>query len=103
MYAIIETGGKQYKVQQGDVISIEKLEIEEGGAVVFDRVLAISSETGFTVGAPLIAGATVEATVEKQGRGKKIRIFTYKPKKNYHRRKGHRQSFTQVVIGAIKA
>jgi len=101
MYAIIETGGKQFKVQEGDTIYVEKLAVEEGTAVTFDRVLAISKEGQLTVGAPVVAGATVEATVEKQGKAKKVIVFKYKSKKTYSKKNGHRQPFTKVVIGKI--
>lgn len=101
MYAIIETGGKQFKVQEGDTIYVEKLAVEEGTAVTFDRVLAISKDGQLTVGAPVVAGATVEATVEKQGKAKKVVIFKYKRKKSYSKKTGHRQPFTKVVIGKI--
>ncbi|WP_281889030.1 50S ribosomal protein L21 [Paenibacillus sp. YYML68] len=103
MYAIIETGGKQYKVSEGDVLYIEKLEAGAGDAVTFDRVLAVSKETGLVVGAPVVAGATVSAKVEKQGKGEKIIVFKYKAKKNYRRKQGHRQPYTKVVIEKIQA
>lgn len=103
MYAIIETGGKQYKVQEGDVLFIEKLTAGEGESVTFDRVLAVSGEAGLTIGAPLVAGATVSAKVEKHGKGKKIVVFKYKAKKNYRRKQGHRQPYTKVVIDKIQA
>jgi len=103
MYAIIETGGKQYKVQEGDVLYIEKLTAGEGDAVTFDRVLAVSGDNGLTIGAPLVAGAKVSATIEKHGKGKKIIVFKYKAKKNYRRKQGHRQPYTKVVIGKIEA
>ena len=82
MFAIIETGGKQYKVSEGDVLYIEKIDYEANSTVTFDKVLAVSGDAGFTVGAPYVEGATVEATVEKQGKGKKIYILKYKSKKN---------------------
>ncbi|WP_058302205.1 50S ribosomal protein L21 [Gorillibacterium timonense] len=103
MYAIIETGGKQYKVQEGDVLFIEKLTAGEGESVTFDRVLAVSGEAGLTIGAPLVAGASVSAKVEKHGKGKKILVFKYKAKKNYRRKQGHRQPYTKVVIDKIQA
>jgi len=103
MYAIIETGGKQYKVQEGDVLFIEKLTAGEGESVTFDRVLAVSGEAGLTIGAPLVAGATVSAKVEKHGKGKKIVVYKYKAKKNYRRKQGHRQPYTKVVIDKIQA
>lgn len=103
MYAIIETGGKQYKVQEGDVLYIEKLTVTEGENVTFDRVLAVSNGEGLTTGTPLLSGATVTATVEKHGKGQKIIVYKYKAKKNYRRKQGHRQPYTKVTIGAIKA
>lgn len=103
MHAIIETGGKQYKVAEGDVVFIEKLEHEAGDAVTFDKVLAILGDDKATFGAPLVAGAKVEASVVKNGRGKKIMVFKYKPKKGYRRRQGHRQPYTKVQIGKIFA
>lgn len=103
MYAIIETGGKQYKVQEGDVLYIEKLSEEEGQSVTFDRVLAVSKEDGFVAGTPLVDGATVSAKVEKHGRGQKLIVFKYKAKKNYRRKQGHRQPYTKVVIDKIQA
>lgn len=103
MYAIIETGGKQYKVQEGDVIYIEKLNAGEGETVSFDRVLLVNKEDGLVVGAPLVAGATVTAKVEKHGKERKIIVFKYKPKKNERRKQGHRQPYTKVVIDKIQA
>lgn len=103
MYAILETGGKQYKVSEGDVIFVEKLGVDDGSTVTFDKVLAVSNGTELTVGAPYVAGATVSGTVEKTGKQKKIMIFKMKPKKGYRKRQGHRQPYTKVTIGAIKA
>ncbi|SFK69678.1 large subunit ribosomal protein L21 [Paenibacillus sp. 1_12] len=103
MYAIIETGGKQYKVQEGDVLYIEKLNAGEGDSVTFDKVLAVSKESGLVLGAPLVSGAAVSAKVEKHGKGEKIIVYKYKAKKNYRRKQGHRQPYTKVVIEAIKA
>jgi large subunit ribosomal protein L21 len=103
MYAIIETGGKQYKVQEGDVLYIEKLNAGEGESVTFDKVLAVSKESGLVLGAPLVAGAAVSAKVEKHGKGVKIIVYKYKAKKNYRRKQGHRQPFTKVVIDKIQA
>jgi large subunit ribosomal protein L21 len=102
MYAIIETGGKQYKVSEGDVIYVEKLDASEGQQVTFDKVLAVSKESGLVVGTPLVSGASVTGTVEKHGKGPKIIVFKYKPKKNYRRKQGHRQPYTKVVIGKIQ-
>ena len=103
MYAIMETGGKQYKVQSGDVLFIEKLDAAEGEKVVFDQVLAIQNDKGLKTGAPYLKGATVTATVLKNGKGKKIRVFTYRPKKGSKRAMGHRQPYTKVEINDIKA
>lgn len=103
MYAIIETGGKQYKVQEGDVVFVEKLDLNEGDTVTFDRVLAVSNEGGLVIGSPIVAGASVSATVEKQGKGSKIIVFKYKAKKNERKKQGHRQPYTKVVISKIKA
>ncbi len=103
MYAVIETGGKQYKVSEGDVIFIEKLEAAEGENVTFDKVLILADGENVNVGAPTVAGATVTAKVEKQGKAKKIYVFKMKRKKNYRRKKGHRQPFTKVTIEKINA
>jgi large subunit ribosomal protein L21 len=102
-YAIIETGGKQYRVAVGDTLSIEKLAIEPGAGITFDRVLMVGGDGSATVGTPLVAGATVQAQVAEQYRGPKIVVFKYKPKKRYRRRTGHRQSLTRVAITAINA
>ena len=103
MQAIIVTGGKQYKVAEGDTLFIEKLEAEAGAAITFDKVLAVLNDGSATFGAPVVEGASVDATVVKNGKGKKIRIFKYTPKKGYRKRQGHRQPYTKVQIGAIKA
>ena len=103
MFAIIETGGKQYKVNEGDIIFIEKLDVAEGDKITFDKVLAVGSEDGLKAGAPYVEGATVTAKVLKNGKGKKITVFTYKPKKNEKRKKGHRQPYTKVEITGINA
>lgn len=102
MHAIIETGGKQYRVAEGDVLFIEKLEVESGDSIVFDKVLAILGDEA-KIGTPVVEGATVDASVMKNGRGKKITVFKYKPKKGYSRRQGHRQPYTKVQIGKINA
>ncbi len=99
MYAIIETGGKQYRVQENDFLFIEKLEVAEGETVVFDKVLM----AGEKVGAPYVEGAKVSAVVAKQGRGPKIIVYKYKAKKNYHKKQGHRQAYTKVQITSIEA
>ena len=101
MYAIIETGGKQYKVNEGDVIFIEKLEAEAGDKVTFDKVLALSTDAGFTAGAPFVGGASVTASVVKNGKGKKIQILKYKSKKDSKKKIGHRQPYTKVQIEKI--
>ena len=103
MFAIIETGGKQYKVSEGDVIFVEKLAAEEGATVVFDSVKAISNEGALKVGTPNVEGAKVTATVLKNGKGKKIVVFKYRPKKDSKTKKGHRQPYTQVQIQSINA
>ncbi len=104
MYAIIETGGKQYQVKEGDVVFIEKLCVEADETVNFDKVVAVNNDNGMTVGAPYVNNASVTAKVIKNGKGKKINILTYKPKKGSSmRRQGHRQPYTQVKIEAIKA
>ena len=103
MQAIIVTGGKQYKVSEGEVLFIEKLDVEAGEQVVFDQVLAVLDGDNATIGTPTVAGAKVEATVVKNGKGKKIRIFKYNPKKGYRKRQGHRQPYTKVEIQKITA
>lgn len=102
MFAIIETGGKQYKVSEGDILFIEKLDVEEEATVKFDKVLAVSDDNGFTVGAPYV-DVNVEAKVLKQGKGKKIYVIKYKAKKNEKMKMGHRQLFTKVVVTNIEA
>ena len=102
MYAVIETGGKQYQVREGDVVFIEKLNVEAEETVTFDKVVAVGSDNGINVGAPYVAGAAVTAKVLKNGKGKKITVFTYKPKKGEKRKMGHRQPYTQVQIEAIQ-
>ncbi|HZJ56726.1 MAG TPA: 50S ribosomal protein L21 [Clostridia bacterium] len=101
MYAIIKTGGKQYLVHEGDVLRVEKLDVEEGSEVSFDEVLAINDDESLKVGTPIVEGSKVEAKVIKHGKGKKITVFKYKPKKNYRKKQGHRQPFTQVQISKI--
>ena len=101
MQAIIVTGGKQYKVAEGDTLFIEKLEAEAGQTVTFDQVLAILDGDKATFGTPVVAGAKVDASVVKNGKGKKVLVFKYKPKKGYHKRQGHRQPYTKVTIGKI--
>ena len=103
MYAVIETGGKQYQVKEGDVIFIEKLSAEADETVTFDKIVAVGAEDGIRIGTPYVDGATVEAKVIKNGKAKKITVFTYKPKKGEKRKQGHRQPYTQVRIEAVKA
>ena len=103
MQAIIETGGKQYKVAEGDTLFIEKLPNESGDKITFDKVLAVLDGDKATFGAPLVEGAKVEAEVVKNGKGKKIIVYKMKPKKNYRRKQGHRQPYTKVTIGKIHA
>ena len=103
MYAVVETGGKQYKVTEGDVIFVEKLDVEEGAEVTLDKVLMAGEGDAVKVGTPVVEGATVTAKVVKNGKSKKVVVFKMKRKKNYRRKKGHRQPYTQVRIEAIKA
>ena len=103
MHAIIVTGGKQYKVAEGDTLYIEKLNAEAGDTITFDQVLAVLNGDNATFGTPVVEGATVTANVVKNGKGKKVLVFKYKPKKNYRRRQGHRQPYTKVEITKINA
>ncbi|KMO86808.1 50S ribosomal protein L21 [Megasphaera cerevisiae DSM 20462] len=102
MYAIIKTGGKQYRVQEGDNIFVEKVTGDVDSEVVFDQVLAVVNDGDVKVGSPVVEGAKVTAKVLKQGKEKKILVFKYKAKSNYRRRQGHRQPFTKVVIEKIE-
>lgn len=103
MYAVITTGGKQYRVAEGDVVFIEKLDAEVDATVEFDQVLAVGKEDGVVVGAPTVSGASVTGKVLKNGKSKKITIFTYRSKKGSARKMGHRQPYTKVEIQSIKA
>ena len=103
MYAVIQTGGKQYRVQQGDVIYVEKMNSQAGDQVSFDEVLLISNETETKIGAPVVVGAKVEGKVLGQVKAAKIIVFKYKAKKNIRKRQGHRQPYTKVEITAINA
>ena len=102
VFAVIETGGKQYKVIEQDIIFVEKLEANEGDEIVFDSVKALSNDNGFKVGAPTVEGAKVTAKVLKNGKNKKIYVLKYKPKKNEKKKIGHRQPFTKVQIVKIE-
>lgn len=101
MYAIIETGGKQYRVQEGDTLFIEKLDVNAGDSIAFDKVLAVSKDGSVSFGSPVVAGATVKATVVENGKAKKVVIFKYKRKKDFRKKQGHRQPFTKVKIESI--
>ncbi|MEO7068725.1 MAG: 50S ribosomal protein L21 [Rhodanobacter sp.] len=102
-YAVIKTGGKQYRVQQGDVLRVELLTAEEGATINFDQVLMVGSGESVVVGAPLVEGATVSATVRSHGRADKIRIIKFRRRKHYKRQQGHRQHFTEIEITGINA
>lgn len=103
MYAILVTGGKQYRVSVGDQLFIEKLDVEADQDVTFDQVLAVGDDSGLKVGSPVVAGASVSAKVLKNGRSKKIIVYKMKPKKNYRRKQGHRQPYTKIEITGINA
>ena len=103
MYAIIETGGKQYRVSEGEFVFVEKLEASEEEVVEFDRVLTVVTDGDVSIGKPLVVGAKVTGKVVSQGKGKKIIVFKYKAKSNYRRRQGHRQPYTKVLIEKIEA
>lgn len=103
MYAIFVTGGKQYRVEAGQTVRVEKLVAEDGAEVVFDTVLGVSKDGQFTVGAPYVAGAKVVATVKRNAKGPKIMVFKYKNKVQFRKRQGHRQPFTELVISKIEA
>lgn len=101
MYAIIETGGKQYRVQEGDTLFVEKLSVEAGSSVEIEKVLAVSKDNSLTVGSPIVAGAVVKATVIEEGRARKVTIYKYKAKKDYRKKQGHRQPYTKLKIESI--
>jgi large subunit ribosomal protein L21 len=103
MYALIETGGKQYKVQEGDTLYVELLKKEPGETVEILNVLAVEKDGKLVVGSPTVSGAKVSLKVERHGKGSKVIIFKYKAKKNYRRKTGHRQPFTQVTVEKIEA
>lgn len=101
MYAIIETGGKQYKVAEGDIITVEKLGVEAGQEYTFDKVLVLAKDGNVKVGAPYVEGAVVTASVIGDGKAKKVVVYKYKPKKGFHKKNGHRQPFTKLQIKSI--
>ncbi|ONI38865.1 50S ribosomal protein L21 [Candidatus Epulonipiscium fishelsonii] len=103
MYAIIETGGKQYKVEEGNIINIEKLDMAVGETVNFDQILAVSTDKGMNIGNPTVKGAKIKGEVLAQFKGKKIIVFKYKRKKSYKKKQGHRQLYTKVKITSITA
>ena len=103
MYAVIETGGKQYRVQEGDVLKVEKIEANVGDTVTIDRVLLVAQDEAVKVGSPLVDGAKAMLKVVEHGKGEKIIVFKYKPKKNYRRKQGHRQPYTKVRVEALQA
>jgi len=103
MYAVIKTGGKQYKVVAGERLKVEKIVGDVGATVVIDKVLMISDDANTTIGSPLISGATVSATVLSHGRADKVMIFKFRRRKHYRKTQGHRQSFTEIQIGEILA
>ena len=103
MYAIVATGDKQYKVAEGDVIRVEKLGVDAGQSVTFDQVLVVSDDADLKIGTPVVEGASVTATVVKEGKAKKVIVYKYKPKTGYHKKNGHRQLFTEVKIEKINA
>ena len=101
MYAIIATGGKQYKVAEGDIITVEKLGVEAGQEYTFDKVLVLAKDGDVKVGAPYVEGAAVKASVIGDGKAKKVVVYKYKPKKGFHKKNGHRQPFTKLQIKSI--
>ena len=101
MYAIIETGGKQYKVAEGDIITVEKLAVEAGSEYTFDKVLVLAKDGDVKVGAPYVEGAAVTASVIGDGKAKKVVVYKYKPKKGFHKKRGHRQPFTKLQIKSL--
>lgn len=103
MYAVIETGGKQFRVQEGDVIYVEKLDANVGDAVTIDKVLLVEKDGSVKVGTPVVAGAAAVLKVVEHGKGEKVIVFKYKSKKNYRRKQGHRQPYTKVLVEALQA
>jgi len=103
MYAVVQTGGKQYRVSQGDTVRVEKIAADEGASVELDRVLMVADGDDIKVGAPYLEGGTVSATVKAHGRGKKVKIIKFRRRKHYMKRQGHRQSYTELQITGINA
>src|SRR5690606_22727716 len=103
MYAVIRTGGKQYRVKEGDVLSVERLPGDEGSKITFEQVLAVGEGANLKVGAPTVSGAKVDAEIVLQGRARKVIVFKFKRRKNYKRTKGHRQYFTRIKVNGISA
>lgn len=103
MYAVISTGGKQYKVSEGDIVRVEKLEAEAGSTVTFDQVLLVANDNDVKIGNPVLANVTVSGVVEEQGKAKKVIVYKYKRKTGYHKKNGHRQCYTAVKIEKINA
>ncbi len=103
MYAVIKTGGKQYRVSEGDVLKVEKLDVEQGSTIDFDEVLMVANGDDIKIGAPIVEGSKVSATIEEHGRGKKIDIIKFKRRKHHMKRMGHRQSYTMLKITGINA
>ncbi len=103
MYAVIKTGGKQYKVTEGQTLKVEKLPVDEGGSIELDEVLMVADGDDVKMGAPFIEGGKVSATVKAQGRGKKVEIIKFRRRKHYRKQQGHRQSFTEIQIDKISA
>lgn len=103
MYAVIKTGGKQYRVNSGERLKVEKLDVDVGGTVTLDQVLMVSDGTKTTIGTPMVEGAAVKATVVSHGRGSKVMIFKFRRRKHYRKTQGHRQSYTEIKIDSIAA
>ena len=101
MYAVVVTGGKQYRVMKGEYLRVEKLDVEAGSSVTFDQVLLVGDGDAISVGAPLVAGATVTATIKSHGRGDKIRIVKFRRRKHHRKQMGHRQHYTEIEITGI--
>ena len=103
MYAVISTGGKQYRVKEGSVLRVEKLDAAAGDKIEFDKVLLVGEGTGIKIGTPYVEGSSVEATVQAQGKGRKVDVIKFKRRKNYKRHHGHRQAYTEIRVTGISA